>query len=86
MGARGQSEGFTTDVNLSFVDRSWYFSFKQLLIYPHEAEWTLFQTHRYSENLVGLWIEPGPCGSAARNSDHYTTEPIKKIKLVFVPS
>jgi hypothetical protein len=26
------------------------------------AEWTLFQTHCYSENLVGPGIEPGPLG------------------------
>jgi hypothetical protein len=26
----------------------------------HEAEWTPFQTHYFSENLVGPEIEPGP--------------------------
>jgi hypothetical protein len=26
----------------------------------HEAEWTPFQTHNFSENLVELRIEPGP--------------------------
>jgi hypothetical protein len=26
----------------------------------HEAEWTPFQTHYFSENLVALGIEPGP--------------------------
>jgi hypothetical protein len=40
------------------------------------AEWTPFQTHCYSENLVAPGIEPGTSGSAARNSDHYTTEAV----------
>jgi hypothetical protein len=39
-------------VNLSFLDRSRYFSFRYLLIYAHEAKWTLFQTHCYAENSV----------------------------------
>jgi hypothetical protein len=42
----------------------------KLLNYPHEAEWTPFQTHYYSENLVAPGIEPGTSGSVARNSDH----------------
>jgi hypothetical protein len=33
------------------------------------AEWTPFQTHCYSENLVSPVIEPGTSGLAARNSD-----------------
>jgi hypothetical protein len=45
-----------------FLDRSRYFSIKQLLSCTHKAEWTPFQTHCFSENLVaqgsnpGLWI------------------------------
>jgi hypothetical protein len=46
------------------------FSFKQLLGYPHEAEWTPFQTHYFSENLVMPGIEPGTLGTVVRNSDH----------------
>jgi hypothetical protein len=34
------------------------------------AEWTPFQTHCYSENLVAPEIEPGTSGSAGRKSDH----------------
>jgi hypothetical protein len=49
------------------------FSFKYILIYPHEAEWTPFQTHYFSENLVAPGIEPGASVSVARNSDHKTT-------------
>jgi hypothetical protein len=36
------------------------FSFKLLLSCTHEAEWTLFQTYYFSENLVTRGIEPGP--------------------------
>jgi hypothetical protein len=38
--------------------------------YPQEAEWTPFQTHYFSENLVAQGIEPKTSGSLARNSDH----------------
>jgi hypothetical protein len=41
------------------------------------AEWTPFQTHCYSEKLVADGIEPGTSGSAARKSDHWTTEAVK---------
>jgi hypothetical protein len=44
---------------LGFLDRSRYFSFKQLLNCTHEAEWTPFQTH-FSENVVVPGIELGP--------------------------
>jgi hypothetical protein len=39
--SRGQRGGTPTVVNLRFLDRSRYFSFKSFLIYAHEAEWTL---------------------------------------------
>jgi hypothetical protein len=56
---------------LGFLDRSRYFSIKQLLNCTHEAEWTPFQTHYlfsffffffffFPENLVVPGIEPGP--------------------------
>jgi hypothetical protein len=32
---------------------------KYLLNYHHEDEWTEFQTHYFSEELVALGIEPG---------------------------
>jgi hypothetical protein len=44
---------------LGFLDRSRYFSIKYLLSCTHEAEWTPFQTHYFSENLVTLGIKPG---------------------------
>jgi hypothetical protein len=50
---------------------------EQLLNYPHEVEWTPFQTHYFSENLVAPGIEPGTSGSVARDSDHKTTEAVK---------
>jgi hypothetical protein len=68
--SRGQRGRTPTDVHISFLDPSRYFSFKKLLIYPHEVEWTPFQTHCYSENLVVPEIELGTSGSVARNSDH----------------
>jgi hypothetical protein len=63
---RGRRDGTPTAVNLSFLDRSRdLFSFKQLLVYPHEAEWASFQTHLYSENLGAPGIEPGTSVSTA---------------------
>jgi hypothetical protein len=53
-------------------------SSKWLLGCPHEAEWTPFQTHYFSENLVALGVEPGTSGSVARNSDHWITETVKR--------
>jgi hypothetical protein len=73
----GQHGRNPTVVNLSFLDWSRYFSFKQLLIYPHEAVWTLLQTRSYSENVVAQGIEPSTSRSAGRNSNHYTTEVVK---------
>jgi hypothetical protein len=35
------------------------FSSKQLLSCTHEAEWTPFQTHYFSENLVVPGLESG---------------------------
>jgi hypothetical protein len=51
-------------------------SLKQFLSYPHEAEWTPFQTHYFSEKLVTPEIEPRTSGSVTRISDHYTTEAV----------
>jgi hypothetical protein len=59
-----------TAVNLSFLDRSRYFSFNYLLSYKHEAEWTPFQNHYFTETLVELGIEPGTAETVARNSAH----------------
>jgi hypothetical protein len=33
---------------------------KYFLSYTHEAEWTPFQTHYFSANLVAPGMEPGP--------------------------
>jgi hypothetical protein len=65
-----------TVVNFSFLDRSRYFSYKQLLIYVYETEWTPFQAPCYSEHLIVQGIEPGTSVTAARKSDHYTTEAV----------
>jgi hypothetical protein len=44
--------------NLDFLDRSRYFFFQ--LNCTHKADWTPFQTHYFSENLVAPGIEIGP--------------------------
>jgi hypothetical protein len=46
-------------VNLSFIDRSRYFSFNYLLSFPNEAEWNPFQAHYFSGNLVAPGIKSG---------------------------
>jgi hypothetical protein len=51
-------------------------SLKYLLNYPHEAEWTPFQTNYFSENLVAPGIEPGTSESVATSSDHQTIEAV----------
>jgi hypothetical protein len=37
---------------LDFLDRSRYYFFQVALNFTHEAEWSPFQTHYFSENLV----------------------------------
>jgi hypothetical protein len=71
---RGQRNG-------SILDRSRYFSFKQLLKYPHEAEGIPFQAHYFSENLVAPRIELGTSGYVARNSDHKAIEAVDSLKF-----
>jgi hypothetical protein len=44
---------------LGFLDQSRYFFFQVIINYTHEAEWTAFQTHYFSENLVAPGIERG---------------------------
>jgi hypothetical protein len=41
-----------------FYTRAATFSSKQLLNCTHEAEWTTFQMHYFSENLAVPGIEP----------------------------
>jgi hypothetical protein len=55
---------------LGLLIRIFLFYFEQLLNCTHEAEWTQFQTHDFSENLVALEIETQTSVSVARNSDH----------------
>jgi hypothetical protein len=45
-------------------------------MYAHEAEWTQFQTHCYSEILVAPGIELATSATVARNSHHQTTEAV----------
>jgi hypothetical protein len=45
---------------------------------PTRAEWIPFQNHCYSEKLVVPGIEPGTSGLAAKNSDHWKTEAVRR--------
>jgi hypothetical protein len=62
--------------SLSLIGRKALFSLKLRLSYPHEAEWTPFQDHHFSEYLVAPGIEPG---TSARNSDHSITEAVTEL-------
>jgi hypothetical protein len=42
--------------NHGFLDRSRYFFFQAVPQFTHEAEWTPFQTHYFSENVVASGI------------------------------
>jgi hypothetical protein len=62
---------------LDFLDRSRYFSMKWLLSCTQETAWTPFQTHYFffsgsAENRTR------DSGSVANNSDHESTEAVKK--------
>jgi hypothetical protein len=61
----------TTAVNLGFLDPEplLFYSSSSSVIF-NEAEWTTFQTHYFSENLLAPEIEPETSGSVVRNSDH----------------
>jgi hypothetical protein len=63
---------------LGFLDRSRYFSSKFFPSCTHEAEWTPFQTHYFSEKLVQPGIEPGPLdlqpGTLTARPQRWTTE------------
>jgi hypothetical protein len=48
------------DVFSIFYNGATTLSSKQHLSCTHEAEWTPFKTHYFSENLVAPGIEPGP--------------------------
>jgi hypothetical protein len=67
-----------TAILSDFYTRAATISSKQLFNCTHKAEWTPFQTHYFSENLIALGIESGTLGSAARNSDHLTTEAVNQ--------
>jgi hypothetical protein len=53
---------------LGFLDRSHYFSIKQLLSCTHEAESNPFQTHYFFSGSAGNRTRAS--GSVAKNSDH----------------
>jgi hypothetical protein len=52
---------------LGFLDRSRYFSIKQLLSCTHDGEWTPFQTHYFFSGSAGNRTRASE--SVAKNSD-----------------
>jgi hypothetical protein len=55
---------------LGFLDRSRYFSIKQLLSCTHEAEGTPFQTHYFSFFFGSAGNRTRASESVAKNCDH----------------
>jgi hypothetical protein len=68
--SRGQRNGSPMAVNLSFLDRSRYFSFKHLFIYPHKGWVNPVPDPLLLRKVAAPGIEPWTSGSAARKSDH----------------
>jgi hypothetical protein len=68
--SRGQRGGSPAVVNLSILDRSRYFLLSSSSFILTRSEWTPFQTHSFSGNVVAAGIEPGTPGSVAKNSHH----------------
>jgi hypothetical protein len=58
--SRGQRNGSPRSLVSVFLTGAATFPFKELLICPHEAEWTLLQTRCFSENLEAPETNPGP--------------------------
>jgi hypothetical protein len=58
--SRGQRRGSLPPYSRFSRPGAATFSSKLFLSCTHEAEWTPFQTHYFSENLVAPGIEPGP--------------------------
>jgi hypothetical protein len=68
--------------NLGFLGRSRYFFFQISPQLYYKAEWTPFQTHCFSENLIAPGIEPGPLNLL---SGILTTRPQRRSnnKIIF---
>jgi hypothetical protein len=74
---RGRRVVSVTDLHghiLGFLTGTSTSSFKQFLIYTHEAEWTLFQTHYFSKKSGSAENRTRTSESVAGNSDHLTKE------------
>jgi hypothetical protein len=65
--SRGQRDGSPTAVISVLKIGAATFSSKWVLSCTHNAEFTPFQTHYFSENLVAPGRKPGTSGSVARN-------------------
>jgi hypothetical protein len=58
--SRGRRNGSLWPYSRLSRPESIQFHSKQLLNCTHEGQWTPFQTHHFSGNVVALGIEPGP--------------------------
>jgi hypothetical protein len=77
----GQSGGSPTVVHISFLDRNRYFLSSISSFILTRAEWTLFQTHCYSENLIAPGIEPGTSGLRKQNYPNCKSKKITRSRL-----
>jgi hypothetical protein len=59
-----------SQARILFLDEAATFSSNWLLNCTHEAEWTPFQTHYFSENLVVPGIVTGPLDQKLWPLDH----------------
>jgi hypothetical protein len=66
----GQGDGSPTVVNLSFLNRSCYFSFKYLLIYPHKVCADPVPDTVVLRKCGSAGYRTRTSGLATRNSDH----------------
>jgi hypothetical protein len=80
--SRGQRGGSPRSL-VCFLYRSRYLISSSSSFILTRTEWTQFQTHCYSENLVAPGTECGTSGLAARNSDQSKTEFFNCIKTWF---
>jgi hypothetical protein len=74
--SRGQRGGSPTSLISVFWTGAATFLSSSSSFILRRAEWTPFQTHCYSENLLASGIEPGTSVFAARNFDHYTRQAV----------
>jgi hypothetical protein len=71
--------GSLTAANLGFLDRRSYFNIQVASVLLSRGRVGPVPDPLFSENAVVSGIELGTSRSAARNSEHYTTEAVKAV-------